>query len=437
MPRAGSGSDPAGGGSVYPGIMKFVHAADLHIDSPLHGLEEYPGAPVERVRLAPREALKNLVRICLDEEVAFLIISGDLFDYDWRDFDTPLFVVNQFRLLEREGIRVFLIRGNHDSREEMSLKVPWPSNVTLFDYREAETFRVEEFDVAVHGMSFAKREVKENLVPRYPPPDKGLFNIGLLHTNATGSTDHDPYAPCTIEDLTTKGYDYWALGHVHQQSVLHTFPHIVYSGNTQGRHIRECGEKGSFLLTVEDGRVTDVQFRPTDVLRWFKVPVVLGQHEGLDDLYEQALSSLRAISIVADGRLAGVRLEVRGNCAAHRALVQEGPRQEAIARLRTLPGDVSDELWIEKIKFETRPAASREDLSGGQDLIGDLLRSVDEILNNADRLQGMSAPLKPLMSKVGNELALDEIDFMNAQQLSYWLREAENYLLGYLTEEQI
>lgn len=417
--------------------MKFVHAADLHIDSPLRGLDEYPGAPVEQVRLAPRAALEKLVRLCLEEQVSFLVIAGDLFDYDWRDFNTALFVVNQFRRLEREGIPVFMIRGNHDSREEMSLKVPWPKNVTLFDHQQPQTVPLDHCDVVLHGMSFPKREVKENLVPRYPSPVKGMFNIGLLHTNATGSAEHDSYAPCSLDDLTLKGYDYWALGHVHQHEVLHTAPHIVYSGNTQGRHIRECGEKGCVLLTVDDGRVTDIEFRSTDVLRWYKVAIELDFGDGLDELYEQARGELRTVAAAAEGRLAGVRLEVRGNCAAHRALVQETARKEAIGELRALPGEFTDDLWIEKIRFATRPAIDRDDLSLGQDLIGDLLRSVDEIVGDADHLQSLAAALKPLVSKVGGELALDEIDLTSPEQLACWVREAESHLLCHLTEGQL
>lgn len=414
--------------------MKFVHAADLHIDSPLRGLDEYPGAPVERVRLAPRAALANLTRLCLEEQVAFLVISGDLFDYDWRDFNTALFVVNQFRLLEREGIPVFMIRGNHDSREEMSLKVPWPKNVTLFDHQQPQTFPLERLDVVLHGMSFPKREVKENLVPRYPAPVKGMFNIGLLHTNATGSADHDPYAPCTLDDLTLKGYDYWALGHVHQHEVLQTAPYVVYSGNTQGRHIRECGEKGCVLLTIDDGQVQELQFRSTDVLRWYKISIELGCDDGLDDLYERARRDLRGVAAAAEGRLAGVRLEVRGNCAAHRILVQETARKEAVAELRTLPGEFTDDVWIEKVKIKTRPAVERDELRLARDLVGDLLRSVDTIMSDPGRLLDLSAALKPLISKVGGEVAFDEIDFGSPEQLAGWVREAEAHLLSHLTE---
>lgn len=416
--------------------MKFVHASDLHIDSPLRGLERYEGAPVERVRHATRAALENLVRVCLQEQVAFLLIAGDLFDYDWRDFNTALFVVKQFQLLDRQGISVFLIRGNHDSREEMSLKVPWPKNVKLFDHREPETVKLENLGVALHGMSFPRREVKEDLVPHYPAPLEGVFNIGLLHTNATGNPDHDPYAPCSVGELVAKGYDYWALGHLHQYDVLHKGPYIVYAGNTQGRNIRENGAKGCVLVTVDDGEVAAVEFRPTDVLRWFRVPIALKVDDGLDELYDLAKVKLGEIASHADGRLAAVRLEVQGRCAAHHALIQEVSRQEVVTALRALPGEFTDDLWVEKIRLDTRPPLDRDALRQGQDLIGDLLRSIDEIIGDETRLRELAAGIQPLTAKVGTELAQDEIDFTSPAQLAAWLRAAEGTLLSHLTEDQ-
>jgi DNA repair exonuclease SbcCD nuclease subunit len=414
--------------------MLFVHAADLHIDSPLRGLEHYVGAPVERIRLATRAALENLVRLCLEEQVDFLVVAGDLFDYDWRDFSTALFVVKQFQLLEQAKIPVFIIRGNHDSREEMSRKVPWPRNVTLFDHAAPQTIVLDQLGVALHGMSFPKREVKENLVPRYPPRHAELFNLGLLHTNATGNTEHDPYAPCSLEELIAKGYDYWALGHLHDFEVLHVRPHVVYSGNTQGRHVREQGPKGCVLVEVEDTEVTGYEFRHTDVLRWFRVPIVLGTGDGLDELVDLARVRLREIAQQADGRLAAVRMEISGRCEAHRALVRESSRQEMLAQLRSLPGELTDDLWVEKIKLATALPLDRDALKQGQDLVGDLVRSFDATAADDARLKELSTLLRPLGIKVGVELVNDEVDFSDRVQLCRWLQDAEADLLSRLTE---
>ena len=268
-------------------MMRFLHAADIHLDSPLRGLEDYPGAPVERIRSATRTALTKLIDLCLAERVDFLLIAGDLFDLDWRDFHTALFVAEQMRRLESAAIPVFLILGNHDSHQEMTRRTPWPANVHLFDHKKPQTIQIDRLRVALHGMSFPKREVSENLVPGYPAPVAGWFNIGLLHTNANGSPNHDSYAPCSVEELIAKGYDYWALGHVHDYQILSERPHIVYSGNLQGRHARELGAKGAVLVTVSDGEVSEVEFRETDVLRWFQASVPLSE---ADDLSRRDIS---------------------------------------------------------------------------------------------------------------------------------------------------
>lgn len=428
--------------------MKFIHAADLHIDSPLRGLEEYVGAPVERVRNATREALVRLVQLCLDEQAAFLIVAGDLFDHDWKDFNTALFVVKQFQILDRAGIPVYVIRGNHDSRAEMSLQVPWPSSgrFKLYHHKQAETVVLPEHGVAIHGMSFAERHVRENLLPKYPAPLSGLLNIGILHTNATGNEEHATYAPCSVKELVDKGYQYWALGHVHQYQVLNAAPcHVVYSGNTQGRHIRETGAKGCAVVTVESGEIESINFVPTDVLRWKELTLELSAPQRLDDLYDLVSVRLQEELVAADGRLLGVRLRIQGGCAAHRQLSSDVARREAEAALRARVGEISDDVWLEKIKWQTRPQLDREQLKEGQDFIGELLREVDQLAADETRFQTFLACLQPLIDKTQSDLQAGRddddkseklIDFENPAQRRDWLKAAEGLLLNQLTKEE-
>ncbi|WP_165250873.1 metallophosphoesterase family protein [Paludisphaera soli] len=414
--------------------MKFVHAADLHIDSPLRGLEHYEGAPVERVRLATRVALANLVRACVEEEASFLIVSGDLFDGDWNDFNTALFAAAQMRTLRNHGVRVFVIRGNHDSRDEMSYRVPWPDNLHMLDCKRPETIVLEDLGVAIHGMSFPRRELTENLVPRYPDPIKGLLNVGLLHTNATGSLDHDSYAPCSVGELAAKGYDYWGLGHIHKREVLHEGPYIVYPGNTQGRHVRETGAKGCVVATVEGGEVASLAFRSTDVLRWRREAIALAPEDGVDELIDAARMRLKAVAGESDGRLAAVRLEFKGRCRAHRTLGDETRRLETVAQLRALPGEFTDDLWVEKIKLETDLPLDREQLRKGRDVLGDLLRSIDDVRSDDAALTALGEQVRKLATRATLELK-DEGDdrFAGPDQLRRWLRQAEDELLNRLT----
>lgn len=418
--------------------MRFVHAADIHLDSPLRGLEDYPGAPIHRIRTATRMALTRLVDLCLSEQVQFLLIAGDLFDIDWRDFHTALFVVEQLRRLDNAHIPVFLILGNHDSHQEMTRRTPWPGNVHVFDHRKPHTIALDQFHIALHGMSFPKREVCENLVPDYPAPIAGWFNIGLLHTNANGSPNHDTYAPCSVAELVAKGYDYWALGHVHEHQILSVRPHVVYPGNLQGRHARELGPKGAVLVTVSDGEVTDVEFRETDVLRWAHATVTLEADDDFATICNHVRDELRSIQAAANDRFVAVRLTITGRCQAHRHLVRDESRQQAIADLRALAGDFGDDLWIEKIKFDTRSPLDLDALRSGPDVLGELLRAIDATAKDEGELAALADCLQPLVNKVAVDLkdgaGGEVIDFRDPSQLTEWVRDAERILLERLVE---
>jgi exonuclease SbcD len=226
--------------------MKFIHAADLHVDSPLRGLDGYEGAPVQRLRGATRLALSALVDLAIERQVDFVILAGDIYDGNWTDFRTGLFFREQMLRLTREKIRVYVIKGNHDAESQITKQLPPVDGVHVFKSTSAETFTIDELGVAVHGRSFPNRAVPEDLVEHYPAPRDGMFNIGVLHTSLTGRTGHDPYAPTSVDVLCSKGYDYFALGHVHAREVVREAdPRIVYPGNLQGRHAKETGPRAA------------------------------------------------------------------------------------------------------------------------------------------------------------------------------------------------
>ena len=203
-------------------MFKFIHSADIHLDSPLRGLEQYDGAPIEQIRGATRQAFANLIQFATDEHVSFVLFAGDLYDGDWRDYNTGLFFSRQMSRLREAEIAVFLIRGNHDAESKITRQLRLPDNVHSFGAREAQTVRLEHLGVALHGRSFATQATAENLSLSYPAPLDGLFNIGILHTSADGRPGHENYAPCSQSDLAAKGYGYWALGHIHRHA-LHSF----------------------------------------------------------------------------------------------------------------------------------------------------------------------------------------------------------------------
>ena len=254
--------------------FRFVHAADIHLDSPMVGLDEIEGAPTEALRGATRQALTNLVDLCIDEETAFLLICGDVYDGDWKSLATGRFFAREMARLgaAQPPIPVFLIKGNHDAASVVSKEMRL-SNVHTFHHRKATTERIEEIGVAIHGQSYRERETRDDLSLDYPEPEMGYFNIGMLHTCAAGRDGHGNYAPCDPEALARRGYDYWALGHVHKREELCALPYIVFPGNLQGRHVRESDPegKGCTVVSVKDGQVERLRHVPLDTVRWSRV----------------------------------------------------------------------------------------------------------------------------------------------------------------------
>ncbi len=369
--------------------MRFIHAADLHIDSPLRGLSRYPGAPLDRLRGATRRALERLVDLALDERVDFVLLAGDLYDGDWQDFHTGLYVREQMVRLARAGIRVFVVQGNHDAHGVISRQVPWPDNVKVFSSRGAETVRLDALGVAVHGHSFPDRKVPEDLVAGYPPPVAGYFNIGLLHTSLTGAEGHDTYAPTSLPVLRAKGYDYWALGHVHARQVMSERPRVVFPGNLQGRHARETGAKGCELVAAEGaGGAVETRFVPLDVVRWHQFDIDLGAVAHYDDLSAHLRQALVAgIGDDAPQALHAVRVTLTGRTPlyAHEARLP-GTLEAAV---QAAAHDVAPpEVWIEQVRIDLRSPIDRAQLAEGAGALGELVRGVDVLFADAAALQG-------------------------------------------------
>jgi exonuclease SbcD len=388
--------------------MRFIHASDLHIDSPLRGLDRYNGAPVERLRTATRSAFERLIDTALAERVDFVLFAGDIYDCDWQDFHTGLFFRGQLVRLERAGIRVFIVQGNHDAQGVISKQLVLPPNVTVFSSRTAQTVRLDELSVAIHGRSFPEREVNEDLVPAYPAPVPGFFNIGMLHTSLTGRAGHDTYAPTDLPTLVIKGYDYWALGHVHAHELLSEQPRIVFPGNLQGRHAKETGAKGCELVTVEGGRIA-AEFVALDVVRWSQVVVPLTGVDRLDALNEAFRHVMEPLLAGATDRLHAVRVTLTGSTALHR-LEADQPGTLAAA-IHAATQDIGEaEVWIEQVRLDLSTPLDRAQSAERQDAVGELVRLVDSILSDdAELTRRAQAELGDLLGSIPQEVAAGDV----------------------------
>jgi DNA repair protein SbcD/Mre11 len=335
--------------------MKFLHAADIHLDSPLAGLRARADLPDAVIRHCTRRAFTAMIDLARAEDVAFVVIAGDLYDGDWKDFSTGLFFAEEMRRLGRP---CFLLRGNHDARSLITRNLTLPSNVREFSSRTCETVPLAELGVALHGHSFPNRAVPEDLSAGYPAPVTGMLNIGVLHTSAEDPGEHETYAPCSIAGLTMKGYDYWALGHIHARRVLAERPWIVFPGNLQGRHPKETGPKGCTLVTVEDRQVVAVEHRSVDVLRWAALEV---DATGADvaTLTGRIADTVGSAIAVADDRPVLARVTLTGATALHGTLQSDTERLAAECRNAAFEADGA--LFVESVRVRTRPVPAADD----------------------------------------------------------------------------
>jgi DNA repair exonuclease SbcCD nuclease subunit len=414
--------------------MKFIHAADIHLDSPLRGLERYEGAPVEAIRGATRRALENLVQLCLSEAVDFLLIAGDLYDGDWRDYNTGLFLVSQMACLSRADIPVVIIQGNHDAASQITKNLCLPQNVIELSTRKAETRILEPLGVAIHGRGYPHRDVSEDLSASYPEPIVDYFNIGMLHTAVDGRRGHDLYAPCNLSRLQSKGYDYWALGHVHQREILCEDPWILFPGNLQGRHAREIGSKGASLVSVEDGVVVAVEHRSLDVVRWTQCWVDCTEAMSGLDLVDLTREAVASEAETADGRLLAVRLHMIGTSQAHRELA--GDPERWTSEIRATVADLGAEVWVEKIQLRTRAALDLDALLEHDDPVAGLLRSLRELRTDESELKTLLRVFDDLKGKLPLEYRQWEeaLNLDDPATLKTLLEDVEQILISRLLE---
>ena len=381
--------------------MKIVHAADLHLDSPLRGLERYQGAPVDEIRGATRRALENLVGLCLEEDARLLLIAGDLFDGEWDDYSTGLFFAGQMARLREAGVPVVWVRGNHDAASRVVQAIgACPTTCMSSPTSGPRALLSTSSGWPCTGRASRAARSTRICSKAYPPPREGLINIGLLHTSAGGREGHDVYAPCRVEDLVGKGYDYWALGHVHQREVLSSDPWVVFPGNLQGRHIRETGAKGATLIEIESERILSVEHRVLDVVRWALCHVDASDAANADDVLDLARAGVERELAEAEGRTLAVarrdcRYDPRPRPARRRA------RALGQQRAARLPRSwLRDYVWVEKVRLRTRDDIDLAALAERDDAVGQLLASLASLRGSESGLGMLADELAELRRKL-------------------------------------
>lgn len=398
--------------------FQFIHAADLHLDTPFTGMQRVDARLADTLRDATTQAFENLVAAALERSVAFVVIAGDVYDGRERGVRAQLAFRDGLDRLAQGGIPSFVIHGNHDPVEEgWSAVRKWPDGVTVFGAGEVATIPVEQDGqtlALIHGISYPRRAVPENLALRFRRSPAECFQVGLLHCNVGANADHAPYSPCSIEDLAASGLDYWALGHVHLRQCLHEEgPWINYAGSLQSLSPKpsERGAKGALVVDVDDLRVISTEFLPLDVVRFDELQFGIAGVPDIAGLVDALVEAARERAATHDGRAVVLRVSLTGRGAVHRDLRRGHVRDYVLQPARAALASTTQTVWLDAIEDRTSPAIDVEALRGRGDFAADLLDTVDSVLATpAERSSLIASHLDDLPSGDLRRLLGDGVD---------------------------
>ena len=422
--------------------LRFVHAADLHLDSPFRGIRsEAPDHVADALGRATFEAYENVISLCLRERADALLVAGDIYDGADRSLRAQLNFVGGLTRLDAAGIRSFVCHGNHDPLDGWEARLALPPGCVRFgpEVTGEPVFPHEPERAAVYGVSYPRRDVRENLTPLFSAAAAGAgFGIGLLHANVGGNPDHGSYAPCSVSDLVETALDYWALGHVHTRQVLRRDrPTVVYPGNPQGRHPLETGERGVYLVEVDDYGAVSLDFRPVDVVRWETlrrdIAGIETEQELLDAVNDAADIALES----AEGRPVIARLTLTGRGTLHRSLRRGDTLDTLLTQLNDRYAAAEQWFWCERIQADTASPVDREQAALREDFVGDLARIGIELLESPEELAALRELLRPLYTNSNARQYLGSAALPSDDELRELLATAEDECLaGLMADEE-
>lgn len=404
--------------------FSFVHTADLHLDSPFSALGLQHPHLADIMRSATFEAFERVIQICLDEEVDFLLVAGDIYDGEDRSLRAQVRFRDGLKRLSSAGIRSFVVHGNHDPLNGWSSQLEWPEEVHLFR-EHAEIIEIRRGDAllaTVEGISYPAREETRNL-SRLFKGNRGTFHIGLLHANLGSDTGHEPYAPCSLADLMRTGIDYWALGHIHKLRIISdAHPWVCYPGNTQGRNIRETGERGCILARISEKGEIDCDVRATDVVRWTTKELSITKMGTEDDLLKGIEQICGETALEASGRPVVLRLYLGGRGPLFGKLTTSHAINDLIETSRDIGMAFNPFVWIEQIRSTVKPPLDLEMLREEGSFLGELLRYSKELAHDPEISTLLRDELSPLLDdrRIGRF-----IDLPSRDELVRLLKKAE------------
>jgi DNA repair protein SbcD/Mre11 len=362
--------------------FRFIHCSDLHIDSPFKGLESQLPFLTERLRESTFSSFHNIVRLAVEEKVDAVLIAGDIFDGADRSLQAQLKFRRGLLELSKKKIPSFIVHGNHDPSNSWSQTLEWPESTTIFPDNKVASFPVKrdgETLAWIYGISYPKKEVSENLALKFKKDQKHGFAVGLLHANVGQQSGHDNYAPCSLQDLISSNFDYWALGHVHQFKILReNNPCIVYSGNSQSRHLKEIGPKGCCLVTLNSDAPANIRFVATEEVSYRSATVDISSASSINEVLQAIqlqVEELAKEALTREGLV--TRLTLIGRTTVHNELQNSGATKALVDEVNTFFEGHSPWVLVD-LSTQTAGTYDIESLKKGKDFVSDLLNLCED-----------------------------------------------------------
>ncbi|WP_419888767.1 metallophosphoesterase family protein [Neobacillus niacini] len=356
--------------------ISFIHAADLHLDSPMVGLKHLPANILSRVRESTFTALGKLTAAAIDNNVDFVILAGDLYDGEDRSLRAQSRFRNEMQKLSKKDIPVYVIHGNHDHLSGSWVNLDMPSNVHFFGSDvEIKVFHTKRGDtVHLYGFSYLQRHIFNKRIDDYQKHDPADFHIGILHGNEGGGTDHDNYAPFSIKDLYEKGFDYWALGHIHKRTILSESPPIIYPGNLQGRNKKEVGVKGCYHITLNDFEVKKEFIETSDIL-WEEVTIDAAGANNFQEILQLCQLNIERLRKAGKGTLVTLNLK---NVQLDNTQEKRILDTELLEVLLDYENDEESFVWTVTLNLEENQQLDRKKLMNEADFYTELFATIDD-----------------------------------------------------------
>ncbi len=413
--------------------FRFIHTADLHLDSKFAGMKGLSDSIRQHLRESTFTALRHLMTLAVAEQVDFIVISGDIYDAADSSLRAHLSLQAAFEELGSHGIHVYLIHGNHDPLDGPRLQIKKAEHVHVFG-AEVESYiarrRSDQQEVAViSGISYPTSKVTENTAMKFHrDAESSLFHIAIHHANVDGDPVHETYSPCTRKELEATGYDYWALGHIHQRRVIQEYPHIVYAGNIQGRSVKETGPKGCYVVEVLEDASLVMNFHELDSVRWFREEISIEGIHNEDEWRIRVEDKVDAIRQLRPEEMSIVRWIVKGRSSLHRALesghvadeLEQELRRREIARAES--GSFGGLVWSESLSLQSGIEIDRADILREDSFLGEMMRLEFQAAKEDDF--GKELVEKALAQLMSNRVIRRIISESSEQERQEWLHRA-------------